>query len=287
MLGDLGELLVVLGEDDAALGVAEDVRRVLAVGARVDGRRRAAGAHDRQVGQDPLVARARGDADPLLGLQAQREQARGQAPHPVAGLPPGHRLPGLASRVAVGLGVGGLRDSLEEEDRDVLGQVVDEAGVMGDGHCSPASGRDRKVSQRWLTALPPLRSNLDHGEYSPVALPSSGGHRGRALTSRADCGERTQSAESAALGASSRLRVAASQRSSCRPGRPDGAPALVGAALVEGALLDVRQLAEALVPHGPRPGRPASIESRNACIRLAQEPDRLVQESPDPSSRSS
>ena len=60
---------------------------------RVDRRGRAAGAHDRQVGQDPLEAGARRDADPLLGLEAQREQAGGQLLDPLAGLLPGHRRP--------------------------------------------------------------------------------------------------------------------------------------------------------------------------------------------------
>ena len=58
VLGDLGDLLVVLGEDDPALRVAEDVAGVLGVGRRVDGGRGAAGAHDGEVGQDPLVAGA-------------------------------------------------------------------------------------------------------------------------------------------------------------------------------------------------------------------------------------
>ncbi len=90
---ELGDLLVVLGEHDAALAVAEDVRRVLGVGGRVDGRGRTPGAHHRQVGQDPLVAGAGGDADPLLGLEPQREQPRRQPRHLGTGLGPGDRDP--------------------------------------------------------------------------------------------------------------------------------------------------------------------------------------------------
>ena len=98
--GELGELGVVLDEDDLALGVAEDVRRVLLVRRGVDRGRGATGAHDREVGEDPLVAGARGDADPLLGLDPEREQSCGEVGDPVAGLLPGDRLPGVADRVA-------------------------------------------------------------------------------------------------------------------------------------------------------------------------------------------
>ncbi len=87
-LGELGELLVVLGEDELAVGVTEDVGGVLGVGARVDRRGGATGTHHRQVGDDPLVARAGGDADPLLGLETERQQT---------GREPGDLVAGLAS----------------------------------------------------------------------------------------------------------------------------------------------------------------------------------------------
>ena len=95
VVGQLLELLVVLGEDDVALGVGEDVDGVLGVGARVDRGGRAGGAHHREVGQDPLVAGAGGDADALLGLDAQRDQAGGQRLDLVADLLPGDGLPCL------------------------------------------------------------------------------------------------------------------------------------------------------------------------------------------------
>ena len=81
-LGELGDLLVVLGEDDPALGVAEDVRRVLGVRGRVDRGRRRAGAHDGEVGEDPLVAGAGGDADPLLRSRCRARAARRPAGRP-------------------------------------------------------------------------------------------------------------------------------------------------------------------------------------------------------------
>ena len=139
-LVELGQLLVVLDEDDLALGVAQDVGRVLGVRRRVDGRGGAAGAHDRQVREDPLVARAGGDADPLLGLDAERQQARGQAGDPVARLLPGDGRPRLADGVAERLVAGVLRHSVEEHDGHARLQVVDEAGVVVDRHdhsCGP------------------------------------------------------------------------------------------------------------------------------------------------------
>ena len=126
---ELGELVVVLGEDDLALGVREDVGRVLLVGARVDRGGRGARTHDPEVGEDPLVARARGDADALLGLDAEGEQAGRHLGHLVARLLPGHRLPGLAHRVAEGLQLRRLLHPLEELDGDVRRQALDKAGV--------------------------------------------------------------------------------------------------------------------------------------------------------------
>ena len=114
VLLELGDLLVVLREHDPGLGVAEDVRRVLGVRRRVDGRRGARRTHHGQVGEDPLVARAGRDADALLGLDPEGEQARREPLHQVPGLPPGHRLPGLTARVAERLVVRRLLDPVEE-----------------------------------------------------------------------------------------------------------------------------------------------------------------------------
>ena len=138
-LAQLGDLLVVLGEDEAGLGVAEDVRRVLGVGARVDRGRGARGAHHREVGQDPLVARAGHDADPLLRLEAEREQSRREGLDPVTGLLPGDGLPRVALRVAEGLARGGLGDAVQEQDRHVRLEVVDEARVVLDRHGTPCA----------------------------------------------------------------------------------------------------------------------------------------------------
>ena len=137
-LGELRDLVVVLGEDDAALGVAEDVRRVLGVRGRVDRGRRRTGAHDGEVGEDPLVAGVGGDADPLLHLDAQREQPGSQPGHLVAGLLPGDRGPRLTLGVAVGLGVRRGFHPVVELDRHVGDHGVDEARVRVDWHCTPA-----------------------------------------------------------------------------------------------------------------------------------------------------
>jgi hypothetical protein len=141
--GELGDLLVVLGEDDAALGVTQDVDGVLRVGARVDRGRGTSGAHHREVREDPLVARAGRDADALLGLDAQRDQARGERLDLVAGLLPGDGLPRLATREAEGLGVRGRGDAVEELDSDVGRHGVEEGRVDGGRHLLPTHSSER------------------------------------------------------------------------------------------------------------------------------------------------
>ena len=88
---------VVLGEDDLALGVAQDVRRVLLVGGGVHRRRGRGRAHDAEVGEDPLVARAGHDPDALLGLHPKGQQPGGDPLTVLAGLLPGDGLPGVPS----------------------------------------------------------------------------------------------------------------------------------------------------------------------------------------------
>ena len=63
----------------------------------------AAGAHHGEVGEDPLVAGRRRDADALLGLDAEREQPGREVADPVTGLLPRHRLPAVALREPIGL----------------------------------------------------------------------------------------------------------------------------------------------------------------------------------------
>ena len=83
------DLRVVLGEDEAGVGVAEDVGDVGVVGGRVDRRGGAAGQHDAVVGQDPVQTGARSDGDALFGLQPQRQQSGGDLLRVVVGLLPG------------------------------------------------------------------------------------------------------------------------------------------------------------------------------------------------------
>ena len=66
MLDDLCHLQVVLGEDHLGVGVAEDEADILVLRRRVDRRGGAPGAHDCQVGEDPLDPGARGDRYPIL-----------------------------------------------------------------------------------------------------------------------------------------------------------------------------------------------------------------------------
>jgi hypothetical protein len=70
-LPQLGDLGVVLGEHHSGLGVGQDVADLLWDRGGVDGRGRGAGAHDRQVRKDPLVAGGRRDGGALLGLETE------------------------------------------------------------------------------------------------------------------------------------------------------------------------------------------------------------------------
>ncbi len=133
LLPGLGQLGGVLGDQHPALGVGEDVRRLVRVGLRVDGGRRGAGAHDAEVGQDPLDPGGGGQGHALLGLHAQFDQAGRDGVDAPGGLRPGQRLPvvraltrGRRHRVAVGLGVRRGRHPLQEESRHGGRTVLDQ-----------------------------------------------------------------------------------------------------------------------------------------------------------------
>ena len=74
--------------------------------------------------------------DALLGLDAQGQQARGDAGDLLAGLLPRHLLPGLAlgHREAVGLVVRALGNALQELDGHVDRAVLDGFGVVDRRH---------------------------------------------------------------------------------------------------------------------------------------------------------
>ena len=112
------ELLGVLGEDDLGAGVGDDERDVVGHRRRVDRRRRAPRHHDGEVGQGPLVARARGDRDAVLGLDAQRHQTSADLADDDVELGPGDGDPLVTRpgdhRVQVGGPVGGGSDAVAE-----------------------------------------------------------------------------------------------------------------------------------------------------------------------------
>ena len=112
---ELGDLGVVLGEDEACAAVGEDVSDVLDAGRRVDRRRRCAGAHDREVGIQPLDAGRGSDRDPLLRPDAQCEQPRGHGSDRLRGLPPRHGLPPAGHGMPECLARGSGRDAVEEQ----------------------------------------------------------------------------------------------------------------------------------------------------------------------------
>ena len=125
LLAQLGDLGVVLGERDPGAGVGEDVGDVLGVGRRVDRGGGGAGAEDREVGEDPVDPRRGQDRDPLLRLDAEGEQPGRERGHPLAGLAPGHALPRVAHRPAVGLAAGRRRHPVEEHPADRRRPAVD------------------------------------------------------------------------------------------------------------------------------------------------------------------
>jgi hypothetical protein len=127
----LGDLLVVLGEDDPRARVAEDVGDVVGRRGGVDGGGGGAGAQDAEVGEDPLDPGAGGDRDPVLGLDAERQQAGGDLPHPLADLAPGQRLPAVADRIPERLPVRRGRDAIEHHPRHRRRPLLDHGACLG------------------------------------------------------------------------------------------------------------------------------------------------------------
>lgn len=132
-LARLRQLGRVLREEHPALGVAQDVRRLLGVGLRVNGGGRAARAHHTEVREDPLDAGGGGERHALLGGDAQIGEPGRDRVDPVGGLPPAQRLPllkalavGGRDRMAIGLQVRGGLHPLDEEGRHGRWPVLDQ-----------------------------------------------------------------------------------------------------------------------------------------------------------------
>ncbi|AKZ55655.1 hypothetical protein SAM23877_2606 [Streptomyces ambofaciens ATCC 23877] len=153
LLPRLGELGGVLRDQDPALGVGEDVRRLLGVGLRVDRGRRGARAHDAEVGEDPLQPGGGGEGHALLGLHTEFDQSGRDGVDAFGGLGPGQRLPvvraltrGRRHRVAVRLGVRRGRHPLQEESRHGGRTVLDQClCVAHDILRGPATARLAQV----------------------------------------------------------------------------------------------------------------------------------------------
>ncbi len=98
VLPQLGELCVVLGEDDAAAGVGDDVGDVPGGRGGIHRGGGGAGAHDGQVGEHPFVAGGGSQRHPLLGLHAEDDESGREVAHTVARLGPGDAGPLLRVR---------------------------------------------------------------------------------------------------------------------------------------------------------------------------------------------
>ena len=117
--GQLRQLPGVLGEHDSAFRVGQNVGGAAGVGVGIHGGGGGPGTHDRQIGQNPLVSRARRDTDPLLGFDAQRQQAGRQCLDAVRGLLPGRRDPFAGNEVAEGLLIRRHLDAVEKHRRHI------------------------------------------------------------------------------------------------------------------------------------------------------------------------
>ena len=131
--GEFRDLIVVLREHHHGTGVAQDERDVILLRRRIDGGRRAAGAHHRQIGEDPFEPRRGCDRYPVLDLDAEREQPGGEFRCALTGLGPGEAAPAARrarirrqERRAVGRG----RDAVSEQPPE-RGRAV---GQTGRGH---------------------------------------------------------------------------------------------------------------------------------------------------------
>ena len=134
----LGDLVGVLGEDELAARVGEDVGDVLGDRRRVDGRRRATGADDREVGEHPLDPRRGGDRDAVLELHPECDEARGPLLDDLVGVAPGEgrELGRLPLEVEVCRCVRCRLHPTAEERSDTRGALVEDRlvdGSVGEG----------------------------------------------------------------------------------------------------------------------------------------------------------
>ena len=129
----LGDLDVVLGEDDPGAAVGQDVGDILAPRRGIDSGRRRTRAHDREVGVEPFDARGGGDRDPLLRLDPQSQQASSHRLDRLGCLRPGDRGPSGVGREPERLAVWGRRDPvIEHPGHRQRGRRI-AAGVGGPG----------------------------------------------------------------------------------------------------------------------------------------------------------
>ncbi len=147
-LAQLVHLGLVLGEDDLAAGVGQDVGDVRGDRRRVDGGGGGARAHDGQVGSRPLVARGGGHRDAVLGGDTQGDEPGCEPVRLLADLAPRERPPQAVAHELVGDLVLGRLDPAAEQVRHAGRPVVDDRLVhrlvsggrelLGcGGHCHP------------------------------------------------------------------------------------------------------------------------------------------------------
>ncbi len=117
---NLLELLGVLDETEAGLGVGEDVSALVRQVRLIDGDRHPAAGVHREVGFDPFGPRSRQDRDLLTWREAERQQPRRRLHDATRGLLPAHLLPRPVALHPIARPLSERRRAVEEHLGEIL-----------------------------------------------------------------------------------------------------------------------------------------------------------------------
>ena len=186
-------LAAVLGHHDTALRVSQDVLDIDGHRARVDGRRRGARAHHRQVDEDPLVPGAGHDRDPITGADAQRDETRSLAHDPFTrGAPGDRRPPTLGAGIPVRLRRRGPSDPLGHEPRDGGGAIAGPHSLADALLHTAHPSEDRPLGDRWIRVGRPQKGTRRHQDLDQPRQLSVQGTAARGLHQQCCTGMRHQ-----------------------------------------------------------------------------------------------
>ena len=143
MLAQFVDLPRVFGEHDPYVGIRDDERDVRRHRRGVDRGRRGGGQYGGQIAVDPLHPGAGRDPDPLLRLDAERDQAGCPAARQLLGLAPGDGFPLIPGRIPERLALRGRGDAVQEHLGHRVLAVAEQGELAGIGdrlHNWPPSG---------------------------------------------------------------------------------------------------------------------------------------------------